>query len=60
MAFSIADKNEVGIMEVIGKANYEKGAVGLQFRIPGRAMYPLMPTRHVLQLSTIRNETPNG
>ena len=33
-SFSIADKNEVWIMEVIGKGNYEKGAVWVAIRIP--------------------------
>lgn len=33
-SFSIADKNEVWIMELIGKGNYEKGAVWVARRIP--------------------------
>ncbi len=33
-SFSIADKNEVWIMEVIGKGDYEKGAVWVAIRIP--------------------------
>ncbi|MBC36034.1 MAG: dipeptidase [Bacteroidetes bacterium] len=33
-SFSIADKNEVWIMELIGKGNYEKGAVWVAMRIP--------------------------
>ncbi len=33
-SFSIADKNEVWIMEVIGKGNYEKGAVWVALRVP--------------------------
>ncbi len=33
-SFSIADKNEAWIMEIIGKGNYEKGAVWVARRIP--------------------------
>lgn len=33
-SFSIADKNEVWIMELIGKGNYEKGAVWVARMIP--------------------------
>ncbi len=33
-SFSIGDKNEAWIMEVIGKGNYEKGAVWVAVRIP--------------------------
>ncbi len=33
-SFSIADKKEVWIMEVIGKGNFEKGAVWVAIRIP--------------------------
>ncbi len=33
-SFSIADKNEVWIMELIGKGNYEKGGVWVALRIP--------------------------
>lgn len=33
-SFSIADKNEVWIMEIIGKADVEKGAVWVAMRIP--------------------------
>ncbi len=33
-SFSIADKNEVWIMELIGKGNYEKGAVWVAMRVP--------------------------
>lgn len=33
-SFSIADKNEVWVMELIGKGNYEKGAVWVAIRIP--------------------------
>jgi len=33
-SFSIADKNEVWIMEVIGKGNYEKGMVWVAKKVP--------------------------
>lgn len=33
-SFSISDKNEAWIMEIIGKGNYEKGAVWVAMRIP--------------------------
>ncbi len=33
-SFSIADKNEVWMMELIGKGNYEKGGVWVALRIP--------------------------
>lgn len=33
-SFSISDKNEAWIMEIIGKGNYEKGAVWVARRIP--------------------------
>jgi len=33
-SFSIADKNEVWVLEMIGKGNYEKGAVWVARRVP--------------------------
>lgn len=33
-SFSISDKNEAWIMEIIGKGNYEKGAVWVAMRVP--------------------------
>jgi dipeptidase len=37
-SFSFADQNEVWLMDLIGKGNYEKGAVWVAARIPNGAM----------------------
>lgn len=33
-SFSIADKEEVWVMELIGKGNFEKGAVWVATKVP--------------------------